>query len=129
MTEGTATHVVRVLVPVTPGGAVSPGFGRAHRVAVATVRDGQVDGWVEHDVGWDTLHDQGNEGAHHARVARFLRENSVDVVVAGRVGPGMQRMLTTMGIRPVLGDHDHDARRAVAAAVAHDQRSTRSGST
>ena len=45
---------------------------------------------------WGTLHDQGTEGAHHARVARFLWDNQVQAIAVGHVGPGMQRMLGSM---------------------------------
>ena len=54
-------------------------------------------------MGWDTLHDEGTEGAHHAWVARFLNDHRVEVVIAEHMGPGMTRMLTTMGIHVVLG--------------------------
>jgi len=57
-----------------------------------------VASWTQFDVGWDQLHDEGTEGAHHARIARFLREHEVHAVVAGGIGPGMIRMLDSMGI-------------------------------
>jgi predicted Fe-Mo cluster-binding NifX family protein len=107
--------VPRVLVTIRPDGTVVPGLGRAPLVAIATVQDGKVSGWQEHAVGWDAAHDEGTEGAHHARIARFLREHEVDVVVTGRAGAGMVRMLGTMGIRLVM-DVEGDAR---AAAVQH----------
>ena len=104
------------VVPVAADGDVSGGWGRAPRVAVATVQDGRVVGWQEHDVRWDLAHDEGSEGAHHARVARFLREHAVDVVVTGHLGAGMQRMLGTLGIR-VVRDARGNAREAVLAAA------------
>lgn len=97
-------------------GAVGGGLGRARRVAVATVADGRLTSWEEHEVGWDTLHDQGAEGAHHARIVRFLREHHVEVVVASHIGPGMQRTLHSMGVRMALGAQG-DARQAVLAAA------------
>jgi predicted Fe-Mo cluster-binding NifX family protein len=103
-------------IPVTPDGLTAPGWGRTHRVAVATASGSDVSEWQEFDVDWDTLHDEGTEGAHHARVARFLIEHHIDVVVAEHMGPGMTRMLTTMGIHVSLGA-DGDARAAVLAAV------------
>ena len=103
-------------IPVTDDGSTAPGWGRTQRMAVAsTSTSGQITDWQELDVGWDSLHDEGTEGAHHARVARFLIDQHVDVVVAEHMGPGMTRMLTTMGIRiwlTTLGD----ARAAVLAA-------------
>lgn len=108
---------MNVCIPVTTDGRTDPRWGRAARVAVATVDDGALTGWQEHEVGWDVAHDQGTEGSHHARVARFLREHDVQVVVAHHMGDGMTRMLSTMGIHAVLGAGE-DARQAVQDAVA-----------
>jgi predicted Fe-Mo cluster-binding NifX family protein len=103
-------------VPVTPEGAIDPRWGRAARVAVAEVAHGDVVGWHEHDVGWDRSHDEGAEGAHHARVARFLRDQRVQVVVADHMGEGMNRMLQRMGVRVHLGAGS-SAREAVVVAA------------
>jgi predicted Fe-Mo cluster-binding NifX family protein len=88
---------------MTPDGDVDPRWGRADQVAIADVVDGEVRGWEQHDVGWGTAHDTGTEGAHHARIASFLREHDVEAVAVEHVGTGMQRMLATMGIRVVTG--------------------------
>lgn len=106
---------MRVCVPITADGQVDPRWGRAGRVAVADVAGGQIRDWQEFAVGWDALHDQGTEGAHHARIARFLRDNQVQAIAVGHVGPGMQRMLGTMAIRVVTG-LGGDARSAASAA-------------
>jgi predicted Fe-Mo cluster-binding NifX family protein len=74
------------------------------------IPDGQV-----FTVAWGTLHDQGTEGAHHARVARFLRDNQVEAVAVCHVGSGMQRMLDSMAIRVVTGPGG-DAHSAALAA-------------
>lgn len=103
---------MKVCVPITDAGTVDPRWGRAERVAVAEVDGGTVVQWVEFDVGWGTLHDSGPEGAHHARIARFLLDQQVQAVVVDHVGAGMQRMLATMGILVVAGHHG-DARAAV----------------
>lgn len=87
-----------VCLAVTPDGLLGPRWGRAERVAVVDLRDGGIDSWKEFEVGWAELHDLGPEGGHHARVARFLREHGVDVVVATHVGPGMEQMLGKLGI-------------------------------
>lgn len=108
---------MRVALPVTGTGHLDPRWGRAHLIAVATVAGGAVTEWHEHEVAWDHLHDEGGEGAHHARVARFLREQQVEAVVANHMGPGMTRMLTTMGLPTVLGA-EGDARIALEAALA-----------
>ena len=102
--------------PVTMDGRIDHGWGRARRVAVVTVEDQQITGWEQVEVGWDALHDQSAEGAHHARVARFLIDHHVEVVVADHMGPGMARMLTTMGLRMAL-QASGDARDAILAAV------------
>jgi len=106
---------MKVCVPVTADGQVDPRWGRADRVAVAEVADGEVRGWQEFAVAWGTLHDQGTEGAHHARVARFLRDNGIQVIAVGHVGPGMQRMLASMAIQVVTG-LGGDARAAARVA-------------
>ncbi len=92
-----------VCVPVTRDGQVDPRWGRAARVAVADVEDGALSGWREIDVAWDDLHDQSTEGGHHARVARFLREQAVDTVLAQHMGPDMLHMLGRMGLTVRLG--------------------------
>jgi predicted Fe-Mo cluster-binding NifX family protein len=106
---------MRVCVPVTADGQVDPRWGRADRVAVAEVAGGEIGGWQEFAVGWGALHDQGTEGAHHARVARFLRDNGVQVIAVRHVGSGMQRMLGSMAVRVVTG-LSGDARSAARAA-------------
>ncbi|MDA8316816.1 MAG: hypothetical protein M0010_16835 [Actinomycetota bacterium] len=95
---------------------MDPRWGRAARVALATVEDGRITDWREVEVGWDVLHDTAGEGAHHARVVRFLRGNRVDVVVAHHMGAGMTRMLDTMGVTVKLGAAG-DPRLEVLSAV------------
>ncbi len=108
---------MKVCVPIGPGGVVGQRWGKADRVAVADITSGAISSWEEFDVGWDVLHDQGTEGSHHARVVKFLRDNRVEVVAAPHVGPGMVRMLDTMGVRLVTGAAG-DARTAAVAAAA-----------
>lgn len=102
-------------VPVTEAGQIDPRWGRAARVAVVELRDGQLLRWEEHEVGWDRLHDVGGEGNHHARVARFLQRNRVEVVVAHHMGPPMAEMLERMGLEVRLGARG-DAGQAVRFA-------------
>jgi len=106
---------MKVCVPITADGQVDPRWGRADRVALADVADGEIRDWQEVMVGWGTLHDQGTEGTHHARVARFLQDNQVQVIAVHHVGPGMQRMLGSMAIGVVTG-LGGDARSAARAA-------------
>lgn len=103
-------------VPVDTDGAVDPRWGRAARVALATLEDGVITEWHEMRVTWDSLHDSGGEGAHHARVARFLREHHVQAVVADHMGAGMARMLGVMGVTAHLGATG-GARVAVLSAI------------
>ncbi len=105
-----------ICLAVADDGRIDPRWGRARRVAIATVEAGTIVGWAEFEVAWDTLHDAGPEGAHHARVARFLREHQADAVLADHMGDGMARMLQRMGVSVRLGVVG-DARRAAVAAA------------
>ncbi len=105
-----------VCIPVSEDGSVDQRWGRARRVAIVQVSDREIDGWTEHDVEWDALHDAGGEGEHHARIARFVKEQGVDVVVAGHTGPPMAHMLDKMGVAVSLGATG-DAREAVVRAL------------
>jgi predicted Fe-Mo cluster-binding NifX family protein len=93
---------------------VDPRWGRADRVAVAEVVDGEIVSWQEVEVSWSRLHDQGTPGTHHARVVKFLREHHVEAVVANHIGDGMVRLLDTMGLPVHLGASG-EARAAVQA--------------
>lgn len=92
-----------VCIPVTAEGELDPRWGRADRVAIVNVSGESIESWSEFEVGWGRLHDSGPEGAHHARVASFLREHAVEVVVADHMGPPMAHMLDRMGIEVRLG--------------------------
>jgi predicted Fe-Mo cluster-binding NifX family protein len=102
-----------VCVPVTGDGLLGPSWGRADRVAVATVSRDGIDDWAEFDVGWGELHDAGSEGSHHARIARFLLEHRVEAVAAQHMGAGMTHMLAKMGLTVRLGENG-SAREAAA---------------
>lgn len=86
------------------------------KTATAEVREGKVARWDEIGVNWDTLHNADTEGGHHARVARFLEEQGVDLVVADHMGDPMLTMLERMriGVQPGAGG---DARSDVIAAA------------
>ena len=94
---------MRVCVPVTTDGRIDPSWGRADRVAITEVTGEGIGTWQEYEVGWNAAHDAGTEGSHHARVARFLKENHVDVVLANHMGPPMVHMLGRMGVKVWLG--------------------------
>ena len=103
-------------VPVTSDEMVDPRWGKADRIAIATVRDGDIVGWRVSDVDWSSVHDEGTPARHHARVAKFLHENGVEMVVANHVGDGMMKMLQTMDIPLYLGASG-DARRSILSAA------------
>lgn len=86
-----------------PDGAAGGGFGRAHEVVVAHLADGKIDGQQVHEVRWDELHDQRADDLHHADIARFLKAQGVELVATGHMGPGMVRMLGSMGIEVRTG--------------------------
>jgi predicted Fe-Mo cluster-binding NifX family protein len=106
--------VVRVAVPVTGEGLIGSRWGRAQRVAVAEIDGGAIGSWQEFDVGWDRLHDAGTEGAHHARVARFVREQDISMVIVEQMGDDMARMLQKLGLQVRRGVSGN-ARSAVGA--------------
>jgi len=103
-------------IPVTSDGLVGGRWGRAQRVALATTSGGEILDWKEFDVGWDVLHDEGTEGAHHSRVARFLVDHHVEVVVAGHMGDGMVQMVSKLRIRTSFGARG-DARASIVTAL------------
>lgn len=106
-----------VCVPVGDDGSVDPRWGRARRVAVVQIEGGAIVEWRDHEVGWDRLHDEATDGSHHARVATFLREQGIDVVMAHHMGEGMRRTLDRMGIAVRLGVQG-PARSVVASLLA-----------
>ncbi len=101
-----------VCVALSADGSVGQGWGRAGRVAVAEIGPQGIGSWQEIQTDWDRLHDASTEGSHHARIARFLAEHRVEMVIAGHMGPGMQQMLGRMGIAIRLGA-EGDPRQAV----------------
>ncbi len=104
-----------VAVTLAGGDQVGRGIGRADAVAIATVDNGEITDWTVHEVGWDALHDSGGEGAHHARIVRFVREHAVEAFVAGGAGAGMRTTLDKLGVTVVATAGD--ARAAVLAAA------------
>lgn len=106
-----------VATPVTADGQSAAAWGKAHWIGVADVRTGAVVAWQVHEVAWDVSHDAGTHGSHHARIVRFLKEQGIEAVVVDHMGPGMQRVLATMGI-PLLPASPGDARASILAALA-----------
>lgn len=106
-----------VCTPITPEGLVGHSWGRARTVAILNVDEGRIIAEEVEDVSWNSLHDEGTEGSHHARVARFLKSHHVDVVLASHMGAPMSNMIDKLGIRLILGATG-DARQAALAAGA-----------
>ncbi len=105
-----------VCVPIKLDGNVDPRWGRADWVAIADLQGREIKTWREVEVSWSTLHDEGTDGSHHARVVKFLRENGIETVVVDHMGDGMTRMLKTMEIPVHLGATG-DARVAVQSVM------------
>jgi predicted Fe-Mo cluster-binding NifX family protein len=101
-----------VCVPVTEEGWIDPRWGRARRLAIAQVEAGTITRWEELDVGWGDARNTGSERAHHARVARFIKEHHVETVLVDHMGDDMLRILARMGVTVHLGASG-DARQAV----------------
>jgi len=100
------------------GTMVGTGLGRAHTMAVADVQQGQIVSWDEVEVGWDISHDQAStHESHHARIVGFMRDNHVEAVITGHMGPPMAHTLTLMGIT-IFTDAEGAARDAALAAAA-----------
>ncbi len=106
------------------------GLGRAPRVALLDVEDGVVTGQEVVETQWDVLHgDHGHgdhehghhnhpgEGAHHARIVTFLRDNKVEAVMAAHAGPPMVNTLSKMGLPFLTGQGDAAQLAAEAARI------------
>jgi len=105
-----------VCAPVTKDGNIDPRWGRADWIAIADIVDGEIKSWQEIEVSWSTLHDEGTDGSHHARVVKFLKEQKIESIVANHMGDGMTRMLETMKIPVHLGAAGN-ARAAISSST------------
>lgn len=106
-----------IATPCTAEGQSAHAWGRAHWIGVAELDDQhELTSFTVHEVRWDELHDEGTEGSHHARIVRFLKEQGIEAVVVDHMGPGMQRVMHTMGI-PLLPASPGDAQASIVAAV------------
>jgi predicted Fe-Mo cluster-binding NifX family protein len=105
-----------VCVAVTGDGMVAHRWARAERVALADVTPAGIGSWREIDVDWGRLRETGTEGSHHARVARFIRENHVEAVAARHIGADMEHMLGKLGVAVRLGASGNARQAALHAA-------------
>lgn len=110
-----------ICVPVTEDGLVAHSWGRAHTLALATLVNGSLREWRTEVVRWDIAHDEGTEGSHHARVARFIRGHEVTAVIAGHMGDGMHNMLAKLGVDVRLGVEGGAHRAVIATAGASSE--------
>jgi len=92
-----------VCLPLTPDGHIGPLWARARRVAVAQVEGDAITDWKEVEVGWDLLPELGVGAGQRTRIARFVREQGVQVVLAPRMSSDIQALLSKMGVRVRLG--------------------------
>ena len=67
-------------------------------MAVADVSHGRISAWEESDVGWDRLPDESPHDVHHARMAGFLHDHGVNVVVVDHIGSCLGSALFTLDI-------------------------------
>lgn len=111
-----------VAVPVTLDGQVDHRWGKADRVAVADVVDGEIASWKVHDTGWHHLHGQGHHGTHHGRIVRFLVDNDVETVVIHHAGASMINTMQKMGLKIVTNASGSARAAATAAAVGTQQK-------
>lgn len=105
-----------VCVAVSDEGMIAHRWARAERVALADIGPAGIEDWREIDVDWGRLRETGTEGGHHARVARFLRENHVDAVAARHLGRDMAHMLDKLGVAVHLGAAGNARQAALHAA-------------
>jgi predicted Fe-Mo cluster-binding NifX family protein len=105
-----------ICAPVTRDGNIDPRWGRADWIVIAEILDGEIKSWQEIEVSWSTLHDEGTDGSHHARVVKFLKDQNIESIVANHMGDGMTRMLETMKISVHLGAAG-DSRTAIKAVA------------
>jgi Dinitrogenase iron-molybdenum cofactor. len=106
-----------IAIPVTPDGAVEERWaGPRGSRSPPWWTDASRTGRSTPSAGTSPT-TRGTEGAHHARVVRFLRENGVTHVVVDHMGAGMRHTLGKLGIE-ILPVRSPFAREAVVLAVA-----------
>lgn len=110
---------VRLCAPIADDGMINRRWCKTRRVAVADVRGGEISRWQEFDVGWDRLHDEGPHEDHHERMATFLRDHTVNIIVIDHIGSCLSAALTRLDIAVHPGASGQ-ARDAIVSA-AHEQ--------
>ncbi len=124
--------MMKVAVAVLPNGNINAHFGRANKLAIATVEEKQIAGWEEIEVPFASTHGEHNhdhehdhnhnhEHHQHAPVHResikdFLVNHHVNVVLLEHAGPGMQLVQEQTDIKIVVGAQG-DAKSAIQALI------------
>ncbi|TCS83687.1 NifB/NifX family molybdenum-iron cluster-binding protein [Tepidibacillus fermentans] len=119
---------MKVAVAVLPNGKVNTHFGRANKLALATIENGQITKWEEVAVPFaethgnhDHHHDHDHEHHHHAPghhegIKNWLVDHEVDMVLLDHAGPGMQKVMSETDIKIVVGAKGN-AKEAVQALI------------
>lgn len=112
---------MKVAVAVLPNGMINAHFGRANKLAFATIENDQITNWQEvdvpfedthgdhdhhHDHNHDHEHGHGHHHhspGHHEGIKNFLVDSQVDVVLLDHAGPGMQKVMNETNIKIVVG--------------------------
>ncbi len=108
--------MMNIAIPVTNEGLVDLKWGKARTVAIAEVEGEDILSWTEHEVKWDEHHDAVTEGAHHAAIVSFLKEQDVEAVILNRCGAPMLNTMTKMGL-VIATDAEGDAKDIVAGTA------------
>ncbi|MFV9510867.1 NifB/NifX family molybdenum-iron cluster-binding protein [Tepidibacillus sp. LV47] len=125
---------MKVAVAVLPNGMVNTHFGRANRLALATIENGQITKWEEVDVPFAQTHgdhdhhhdhhdhhhhhdhEHHHHHAHHENIKNWLVEHGIDMVLVDHAGPGMQKVINETNIKVIVGAKGN-AREVVQAVI------------
>jgi len=88
-------YKMRIAV-ATEDGYVAQHFGRCPKFTILEVKDGQI-------VNQSVLENPGYRTHQPGLVPTFLRNQGVDCVIAGGMGPNAVNMLESFGIKVILG--------------------------
>lgn len=115
---------MKVAVAVLPNGMVNAHLGRAKKIAIATVDNGQIAEWEEIEVPFADDHDHQHQdhhhhdhdhhhhdhdhhhhSGHHEPLKDFMIENGVDYVLVEHIGPGMRAVFERTHVKLVIIDN------------------------
>lgn len=137
---------MKIAVAVLSNGMVNAHFGRANRIAFATVENKEIVDWKEEDAPFAAMHDEedhhdhgmhqhedhhgdgehhhdhdhshghGHSGKHQETIKNYLVEHGVDLLLVDHAGPGLNRVLQETKMKVVTGAKGK-AREVVQAAI------------